>query len=182
MTTVSHADLAGLHVLVLTEDGSSYLSLKRQFAALGASAVSRAQSPEEALQVLRGAKVDVLVTDLFLPFIKYLRTSGKSPNPRLPIVVSSDCQHLRMIRAARDAGIDSYVSREAPPAQLGRHVRDAIRRDRRFIAGRTYTGPDRRHHRSVDFHGDERRGMAGIRTRLSRLDQYYASPAAPRVA
>ena len=173
MAQPAHADFAGLHVLVLDEDGAAYLSLKRQLSGLGVGAVTRAQSPEEALKVFRTSKIDALVTELYLPFIKYLRTSPKTPNREVPIIVSSGCQHVRMIRAARDAGIDAYVSRATTPAQLGRYLRDALRRDRRFIASRAYYGPDRRHHDSIDFHGDERRGMAGIRTRLAKLDRHY---------
>lgn len=169
----AHADLVGLHILVLAEDGNAYLSLKRQFSDLGAAAISRAQSPDEALDMLRASSIDVLVTDLCLPFIKYLRTSGKSPNQAIPIIVSSDCQEARMIRAARDAGIDAFITRAAKPNQVGRHIREAVRRERAFITARNFAGPDRRHHDSLDYHGVERRGLAGVKARLARLDRYY---------
>lgn len=167
------ADLAGLHILVLMEDGGSYLSLKRQLNELGVTAVSRAQSPDEALAILRDAAVNMLITELSLPFVKYLRTSPRTPKRDLPIVVWSDCQSVRMVRAARDAGVDAYVSRDATPIQLGRHMRCAVRRDRRFIAGRSYAGPDRRRQDSIDYVGAERRGMAGLQHRLKQLDAYF---------
>ena len=166
-------DFADIHVLVLDDDKDAFRDLKRELAALGVREVSLAETPRAALQHLRAGGIDVLLTDIHLPFIKFVRTNRNSPNRRIPIVASTDRLHSDAIQAARDAGINSCLAKPAAAAQLSSHLRDAMRGDRPFIYKRTYSGPDRRHHNSVDFAGPERRGLMGIRTRLENLNRHY---------
>ena len=79
-----------------------------------------------------------------------------------------------MIKAARDAGISSYVARQIDTLQLGSHLHDALKDTRRFITASRYTGPDRRYHDGFEYCGSERRGLGGIKSRLAMLNRYDA--------
>lgn len=158
------------HVLVLDEDAEYARLLKRELAGIGVGQVTVAEAPEAALRAVRDRKVDLLICELYVPFIKFLRTSPKSPNRYLPIVVSTTRLDFAGIFKARDAGINSCLTKPVSAAMLEKHLAGVLADRRQFVDTAGYVGPDRRRIVGKAPEGSERRGVAGVRARLARLD------------
>ena len=166
----SAQDFQKRHVLVFDEDAEYARLLKRELVGLGFGQVTVVATPEEALRTIRDRKPDLLVCELYLPFIRFLRTSPKSPNRYLPVVVSTDRLDVNAVLKARDAGINSCVTKPVSAAMLQKHVGEALAARRDFVDTAAYVGPDRRRMAARPPGGEERRGVAGVRARLARLD------------
>ena len=109
METVSDRDIRNLHILVLDDDADDREGMKRCLRQLGVTRVREADDPVSALEFMQSRRVDVLITERYLPFVRFLRTSRKSPASSVPIVMVSDRGRKADIHEAQDAGIDEFV-------------------------------------------------------------------------
>jgi len=169
-------DIHRVHVLLLDQDMQYTHVLKQELMWLGVEEAVIAKSPQEALRHIKFHRVDVLVSELYLPLVRFIRTNPKSPNTRLPIVVSTSHLDFEHIAKARDAGVNSLVTKPVSAVQLEQHIYEALdSRHHPFIESEAYTGPDRRHVNPPPYRGKERRGIAGVHDRLEKLK----APASP---
>lgn len=158
------------HVLILDEDAEYARLLRRELTGIGVGVITIAETPEAALHAIRDRNVDLLVCELYLPFVKFLRTSPKSPNRHLPVIVSTTRLDFSGILKARDAGVNSCVTKPVSAALLEKHVGGVLSDRREFVDTAAYVGPDRRRTAARPPEGRERRGVAGVRDRLAKLN------------
>ena len=144
METVSDRDIRNLHILVLDDDADDREGMKRCLRQLGVTRVREADDPVSALEFMQSRRVDVLITERYLPFVRFLRTSRKSPASSVPIVMVSDRGRKADIHEAQDAGIDEFVAKPVVAETLLERLLEAVRRSRPFVESEAYMGPDRR--------------------------------------
>lgn len=89
-----------------------------------------AENGNEAIDLLKKNKYDLLIVDIHLPFhsglelVKYLRTDLKRKTPVLIVTAFSDPQ---MQKQAAELGIDGYILKPFNPTDLLQKIRTIIK-------------------------------------------------------
>src|SRR5580658_9265546 len=83
--------------------------------AIGCKTVFEAADGAEALQIMRGHPIDIVMTDLAMQpldgidFVKLLRNSPDSPNPLIPVIMITGHSTKRRVAEARDVGVNEIL-------------------------------------------------------------------------
>ena len=131
---------------------------------LGASHIQRVKTPNDAFDVLRSEKIDIVVCEWRLrgmdglEFLDVMRNSTNSPNRFIPVIMLTAHSEHRYVTTARDLGITEFLAKPFNAKALYSRLVSVIARPRRFINTGTYFGPDRRR-RQVQFDGPDRRSL-----------------------
>ncbi len=138
--------------IVALDDNYHTLGLIRSvLRSLGFDRVRCYLKPETALAAIEGAPPEVVITDWELgpisgvQFVRSLRASRNPVIVRLPIIMLTAHSDEVLVRAARDAGIDSFLVKPFSARGLAQHIAGVRNRSRAFIEQDGYVGPDRRH-------------------------------------
>jgi PAS domain S-box-containing protein len=122
--TPKQARGTGQLILVAEDDATNRAVLQRQLAILGHTA-DFANDGDQALACWRNGRYALLLTDLCMPEMDGHALSGiirleevASGRPRMPIVALSANALKGEIVRAREAGIDDYLTKPVPLAQL----------------------------------------------------------------
>jgi two-component system chemotaxis response regulator CheY len=152
-----------LKVLVV-EDNQHMRSLLRSLLnSLGVREVYEAGNGGAALDVLREKKCDLILTDLAmqpmdgLEFARDVRTSDKSANPFVPIIMITGHTEKHRVVAARDAGVTEFLAKPITAQSLFTRIAEIVERPRAFVRAETYFGPDRRRRMLENYAGPWRR-------------------------
>lgn len=104
------------------------------------------------------ALVDVgLSGESGLDFLRALRLTPDHPARRMPVIIVSGQNQMGVIKSARDAGADAFLTKPISESMLARGVRQVLETPRRYIETDTYFGPDRRRRDDPGYDGPERR-------------------------
>ena len=152
--TMAQNATSHLYVLLLDDDAESRCAMKRELMKHGVQAVREADDPLEALSIMRLERIDVLVTERYLPFVRFLRSSRKSRESHVPIVMTSSRHRKADVLEARDAGINGFVAKPVDPRELVAEILRVAGENRLFIESEDYAGPDRRQWLDGDSVGD----------------------------
>lgn len=156
-----------LRILVI-DDNDFMRSLYRQLLhAIGFpySHIKDVGDGSRAIEFLDEYDCDLAICDLNMKpmngkkFTRYIRTSPKSPDPYLPIIVCTGHTELVHVAHARDAGANEILRKPVTAASLYSRLNSVVESPRRFIISPDFVGPDRRR-QNLPFDGPERR--AGI--------------------
>jgi hypothetical protein len=111
--------------------------------------------------------VDGHENDPGVEMIRFLRTSPRSPNVRMPIVAASPRRDLGTVSAVINAGGNEYVLFPASGDALLKKITAARFSTRPFIEQPNYVGPCRRRREDKSYTGPERRTdrIAGANTK-----------------
>jgi DNA-binding response OmpR family regulator len=104
--------------------------------------------------------VDGPENDAGIDMIRFLRTSERSPNVRMPIVAASPRRDLATVNAVINAGGSEYVLFPASGDALLKKITAARTSTRPFIEHPSYVGPCRRRREDKSYAGPERRAAA----------------------
>lgn len=104
--------------------------------------------------------VDGPENDAGVDMIRFLRTSQRSPNVRMPIVAASPRRDLGTVNAVINAGGNEYVLFPASGEALLKKITAARTTTRPFIEQPNYVGPCRRRRDDKTYTGPERRAGA----------------------
>ena len=133
------------HILLLDNDAEDRQIIKQELEALGLENISEADDPIAALDIMHVKPVDLLITERFLPFVWFLRTSRKRPAAYIPIIMLCAQHREADIHEATDAGVNRFVAKPVQPAELLAHICRALEEPHPFVESDDYVGPDRRH-------------------------------------
>lgn len=134
----------------------------------------------EAFDLLKTNPVQLIVCDWALAplssidFVKQLRAS-QLPSCAVPVIILTSSGSPEAIIAARDAGVDDYLTRPIVMRRLLNSFVSVLCMPRVFVKSKNYIGPCRRRRR-MPFNGPERRSGWPVKTDLA------AAAAAPPVA
>lgn len=157
MTVRGGKKLSELSVLVLDGDTGYRRLMVSELRNLGVSSVKSADKPEDALEILTSHQIDVMVTEFYIPFIKFVRASKKTAVRTLPIILVTNRMVKEDVLAARDAGINTFVAKPVSASALCEQILRAVNDARPIVASEDFTGPDRRRRGDGTFNGPDRR-------------------------
>jgi len=142
--TMPDTDIGDLRALILDDDTDDRARIRDGLVDLGISDVRVADDPLAALDAMRAQAMDVLVTERYLSFVRFLRTDRKRPASHVPIVMISFHSRQADIHEARDAGVDEFLAKPIDAPRLLDRIVAAVGRSRPFVECEAYVGPDRR--------------------------------------
>jgi CheY-like chemotaxis protein len=131
--------------------------------AFGVHDYFEAHDAEHAWSHLRETNPDIIILDWQMPgmtgieFARLVRTSPKSPNCFVPMIMLTGHTHLEQVRQARDVGINEFLAKPVSIQALLTRLVSVIVRPRPFVRCDSYFGPCRRRKAVTAFKGVERR-------------------------
>jgi len=160
---MSGATFDNLVALVVEDNVHMRTLLRSLLLALGMKNVFEATNGEDAFVVLRERKPDLILTDLSMKpidgieFTHEVRSSHKSPNPYVPIIMITGHTERHRVEAARDAGVTEFLAKPITAQNLFLRIVEIVERPRPFVRAGEYFGPDRRRRADENYHGPWRR-------------------------
>ncbi|MDE1937437.1 MAG: response regulator [Alphaproteobacteria bacterium] len=136
--------------------------------AFGTTQILEAEDGERAWTVMRDANPDVVLLDWQMPgmtgveFARMVRTSPKTPNPFVPIIMLTGHTHIDHVRQARDAGVNEFLAKPVSVKAILTRLVSVIEHPRPFVRTATYFGPCRRRRGAAEYKGQERRSTATV--------------------
>ena len=137
--------------------------LREMLSTLGRPSFSRASSTDEALILLQEQGFElVLCTDKAAPlsaaaFTRALRRDPYSRDPTIPVVIVAAGCSLAEIVTLRGAGADDIICPPMSADAIEKRLSRVLLRPRKFVACKTFIGPDRRRGGERSFEGGDRR-------------------------
>jgi DNA-binding response OmpR family regulator len=144
-----------IHTLIVDDNRHMRVILREALRAVVGGQIYEAGDGAEALETLKSAPCDLVVTDLMMKpidgvdFVRMLRSSPDSPNPFVPVIMVTGHTSRSRILAARDAGVDELLVKPVTSAALIERIRFVIEDRREFVKTKTFFGPCRRRFRGV---------------------------------
>ena len=125
--------LSRLTILLVDDSAALRGALRVSLQAFGCGRVIEADTVERALDVLRTKPVDLLITDWKMKprdgidLVRTLRDRHASPAPNLPVIMLSAYTEDERIRQARQTGVDAFLTKPFPAANLAQTLRETLR-------------------------------------------------------
>jgi len=151
---------------LIVEDNAEMRFMLTQMLRNVSDAVHSAGSKTEALHLLAFGDYDFVLIDVGLrdgsgiDIIRAVRTDPHNRHRSVPILVVTGQNQLAIVRAAVDAGTDSFVAKPVSLQMLTEHVDRILNHRRPLIDAPNYYGPDRRRKDPGSYTGAERRKTA----------------------
>ena len=133
--TMPDPDIGDLRILILDDNANDRARIRDGLVDLGIADVRMANDPLAALDAMRARAVDVLVTERYLSFVRFLRTDRKRPASHVPIVMVSFHSRQADVHEARDAGVDEFLAKPVDAPRLLDRIVAAVGRSRPFRTG-----------------------------------------------
>jgi DNA-binding response OmpR family regulator len=156
----------------LVVDDKPYMRrlIKGVLETLGAKMIDEADNGKDALNYVRNAAPDVVLTEFWLnPLngVEFLRAvrNDKGPIRFTPIIMITGETRREKVIGARNCGITEYIAKPITAKGVFLRIREVIERPRPFVDSKAYFGPDRRRRVEVMAEGQDRRGMDTARPR-----------------
>jgi CheY-like chemotaxis protein len=156
-------DLSKVRFLLIDPNPLSVELTAEVLGGMGARAIRKCHTTDQALETLRTLAVDIVITEWNtsplngLQFIEHIRTSPTSPNRLMPILLMTARSETEYVLQARDRGITEFLAKPFTIEALHKRLVSIIAFPRPFIDAETYFGPDRRRRRDAAYGGPERR-------------------------
>ena len=151
--------LAPLSVLVVEDSAFIRSVLVGALRTVGVGTVHAAKSGADAIRFFEernaalppgASPVDVVITDIVMPevdglmLLRWIRSSPKSPDKFLPVLMLSGAADRHYVEQARDLGATDFLAKPFSAHTVSSRLMLAIARPRRFVLANGYFGPDRR--------------------------------------
>ncbi len=160
---MSGAAFESLKVLIVEDNQHMRALLRSLLNSLGVRDIQEAGHGDAAMEALRDRKCDLILSDLAMKpvdgitFAREVRTSEKSANPFVPIIMITGHTEKHRVEAARDAGITEFLAKPITAHSLFSRIAEIIERPRAFVRCEHYFGPDRRRKVTDNYSGPWRR-------------------------
>lgn len=155
-------ELENLRILIV--DDSRYMRrlLRDVLGRAGVRHRLEASNGVEAMTILRGTRVDLILSDLCMePMdgIELTRRVRESTMPcaKVPIIMMTGHSQRRHVTAARDAGATEFLIKPISPHVLQVKITEIAKSPRQFITAQGFAGPDRRRKFRKHYNGPIRR-------------------------
>ena len=152
-----------LKILLVDDNHHMRVLLVEILRAIGVRNVYESSDGAEALQLMRGANIDIVITDLTMQpldgidFVKLLRNSPDSPNTMAPVIMITGHSTQRHVEEARDAGVNEFLTKPVTARGVIDRICEVVDNARPYVRAPNYFGPDRRRRADPMFNGPWRR-------------------------
>ena len=152
-----------LKALIVEDNQHMRALLRALMNALGITTIYEATNGDDAFEILRDRKPDMILTDLSMKptngieFTLQVRNAATSANPYIPIIMVTCHTERHRVEAARDAGVTEFLAKPITAQNLFSRIGEIVDHPRPFVKCADYFGPDRRRHRMEDYAGPYRR-------------------------
>lgn len=108
-------------------------------------------------------KPDIVITDWQMPemcgleLVKLIRTSPRSPNKAVPIIMMTGFGSPLRISEARNVGVTEFIMKPFSAHDLNKRILHLIKNPRDFIVTKDFSGPDRRRKDTESYSKDHAR-------------------------
>lgn len=155
-------DISKLRFLIVDDNRGMRKLVKTILNAFNVKSILELDTCDGALNEIRLFKPDIIICDWEMKpvnginFVKKIRTSNKSTDKFVPIVMLTGYSERKRVLEARDAGVSEYLVKPISSKGLFSRIRSTIENPRIFVKTKDYFGPDRRR-KQAWFKGDDRR-------------------------
>jgi two-component system, chemotaxis family, chemotaxis protein CheY len=152
-----------VQVLIVDDNRQMRTLVKALLRAFGLRRCLETGDAAEALEILRTAPVDLIITDFLMQpidgveYTRMVRRAPDSSNPFVPIIMMTGFSERSKVRMARDAGVNSFLVKPISAKSLQDHLTAAVLDPRPFVRSASYFGPDRRSVHDPKYAGPLRR-------------------------
>jgi CheY-like chemotaxis protein len=152
-----------IKILLVDDNHHMRVLLIEILRAVGVKHVFEANDGAEALQLMRGHKIDIVMTDLAMQpldgidFVRLVRNSADSPNPTIPVIMITGHSTMRRVAEARDVGVTEFLSKPVTARGVIERISRVVEHPRAFVRSDDYFGPDRRRRNDPAYSGPYRR-------------------------
>lgn len=152
-----------LRVLVVDDNTHMASILRTVLNSFGIRNVDEVRGAVEALELIRTRSYDFVLLDYNMPildgieFTRLVRTGRDHNQQMIPIIMITGFTERSRVMAARDSGVTEVCVKPVTARDLWNRIAEVINAPRPFVRSKSFTGPDRRRHKDVDFSGTERR-------------------------
>jgi len=139
-----------LKILLVDDNHHMRVLLTEILRAIGVKQIYEANDGAEALNMMRGVAVDIVMTDLSMQpmdgidFVRLLRNSPDSPNQMCPVIMITGHSTQRRVTEARDAGVNEFLAKPLTARGVLDRIGMVIDHPRPYVRTDDYFGPDRR--------------------------------------
>ena len=137
-------DLSNMHVLCLDPEREWLNILSVELKAVGLRQIMTTTDPKKALEFLQLGNIDLVLINHNPKFVRLLRRSKSSPNPRIPVIVLTHQISWVDIFTIRDAGANEIVIKPCSVKQIISRIKTVAAHPREFVTADQFIGPDRR--------------------------------------
>ena len=165
-----------LRVLIVDQNTHIRELMRTILQTVGAGTIDLASSADEGFENYCRFEYDVVFTDSEmapisgLEFVDQIRSSPRSPNPYVPIIMLSAHSDEERVRLARDHGVTEFLAKPFTVDIVLKRLEAVIENPRPFVRTNRYFGPDRRRTSSLDYSGPDRRKSKLEKVTLSKQD------------
>ena len=165
-----------LRVLIVDQNTHIRELLRTILQTVGAGTIDLANDADEGFDNYCRFEYDVVFTDSEmarisgLDFVDLIRSSPRSPNPYVPIIMLSGFSDEERVKLARDHGVTEFLAKPFTVDIVLKRLEAVIENPRPFVRTGMYFGPDRRRTSSLDYGGPERRTSKLEKVTLSKQD------------
>jgi CheY-like chemotaxis protein len=152
-----------LKILLVDDNHHMRVLLAEILKAVGVKHIFEASDGAQGLKLLRGQRVDIIITDLSMKpldgidFVRLLRNSPDSPDQMCPVIMITGHSTLQRVQAARDAGVNEFLAKPLTARGVVERISQVIDHPRQYVRAPNYFGPDRRRRADPNYHGPWRR-------------------------
>lgn len=152
-----------LRILIVDDNAHIRQLLRTILHAVGIQSVDLAETGIAGFEAFCRLDYDLIFTDYEMEpisgidFTDLVRTSRKSPNPYIPIIMISAYSDRERVTKARDHGVTEFLAKPFTVERLVSRLQAVIEEPRAFVRTDTYFGPDRRRKADPAYNGPERR-------------------------
>ena len=163
--------LENLRILIVDDNAHIRQLLRTILSAVGVRNIDVAEDGVRGFESFCRLDYDLVFTDYEMEpisginLVELIRTSTKSPNPYIPVIMISAYSDQDRVQLARDHGVTEFLAKPFTVERLMSRMQTVIEEPRAFVKTDTYFGPDRRRKEDPSYMGPERR-----KTELEEVD------------
>ncbi len=163
--------LENLRILIVDDNAHIRQLLRTVLSAVGVRNIDVAEDGVRGFESFCRLDYDLVFTDYEMEpisgidLVELIRTSTKSPNPYIPVIMISAYSDQDRVQLARDHGVTEFLAKPFTVERLMSRMQTVIEEPRAFVKTDTYFGPDRRRKEDPSYMGPERR-----KTELEEVD------------
>lgn len=181
-----------LNILVVDDSRTTRQLLKSTLQDIGVGQVMLAEDGADAIEKMRKFPADVVLCDLHMvpldgiEFTRIVRSADDSPNPYVPILMMTSDATQEKLKAAMDAGINSFMSKPIKMEGLRRQLIAAFSAPLIFVREGRFLKPLTRGCKPGSAVAPPAASKAAVKAPAKDINKASSKPppsaAAPRVA